>query len=70
MWLVLVTHVPARLGLVGLVAIACVMGMGVTRPHCALASNHRHRFTTWRWGMAVACLVLVSSLLKLAAGFR
>ena len=69
MWVVLMTHVPARLGLVGLVAAACVIGMGVAGLHCAVALNHRYQFTTWRWGIAVACLLLVGMLLKLAGGF-
>ena len=68
MWVVLLACAPIRLGLVGLVVTACVMAMTVARLHCAVALNHRYRFTTWRWSRVIACLLLVGLLVKIAAG--
>jgi len=37
------------------------------RLHRALWNNHRYRFTTWRWGRAVAALLVLGFAMKLAA---
>lgn len=67
MWVVLVSEAPVRSGAVGMVLMACAFAAGASRLHCAIAVNHRYRFTTWRWGRVLAGLLLFGWLLKLAA---
>jgi hypothetical protein len=43
------------------VALLC----SLSRLHRALWVNHRYRFTTWRWGRALAALLLVGAVMKL-----
>ena len=65
-WVLLFSHAPKPVGVVGpfvaAVALLCALG----RLHRALWVNHRYRFTTWRWGRAVAALLLMGMVLKLA----
>jgi hypothetical protein len=42
------------------VALLCAIG----RVHRALWTNHRYRFTTWRWGQLVGAFLLVGMILK------
>lgn len=67
LWVVLVMEAPGRAGAVGMVLIACAIGSGAVRLHCAIALNHRYRFTTWRWGRWLARLLMFGLLLKLIA---
>lgn len=60
------SHVPARVGLVGPVVFALAVVFAVARLDRALRINHRYRFTTWRWGGLAAALVLMGLILKLA----
>jgi hypothetical protein len=46
--------------------VACALFSAPGRIHRALVHNERYRFTTWRWGRAIALLVLVGVLMKLA----
>ena len=63
-WLLLFSQAPVPVGLFGpfvsAVALLCVLG----RLYRALCINHRYRFTTWRWGRAVAILIFVGAVLK------
>ena len=65
LWVIGFSHVPRPVGLVGpfvaAVALLCALG----RLHRALWANHRYRFTTWRWGRAVAVLLLIGAAMKL-----
>ena len=66
MSLLVIRHVPGSAGLVGpfLTGVAVLAAMG--RVHQALYVNHRYWFTTWRWGRAVAAMLLFGSVMKLA----
>lgn len=67
MWVVLASEAPLRTGAVGMVLMACAIAAGAVRLHRAIFANHRYRFTTWRWGRVLACLLLFGCLLRLAA---
>ena len=64
-WVLLFSHAPKPVGLVGpfvaAVALLCALG----RLHRALWVNHRYRFTTWRWGRIVGALLLIGAIMKL-----
>jgi hypothetical protein len=66
LWVLVFSHVPKPVGLIGpfvaAVALLCALG----RLHRALWVNHRYWFTTWRWGRIAAALLLMSLVLKLA----
>lgn len=66
LWVLVLGHVPARVGLVGPVVLALAFVFAVARLDRALRINHRYRFTTWRWGRIAAALVLTGLVLKLA----
>ncbi len=66
LWVLVFSHAPRPVGLVGpfvaAVALLCAWG----RLHRALWENHRYRFTTtWRWGRVAAALVLIDLVMKL-----
>jgi hypothetical protein len=65
LWVLVLSHAPKPVGLVGpcvaAVALLCALG----RLHRALWVNHRYRFTTWRWGRIAAALLLMGVVLKL-----
>jgi hypothetical protein len=65
LWVLVFSHAPKPVGLVGpfvaAVALLCALG----RLHRALRVNHRYRFTTWRWGRFAAALLLMGVVLKL-----
>ena len=63
-WLTVLSHVPARAGLAGIVLMTLAVIVGVHRLHVALWRNHRYRFTTWRWGRLIFALVLVGMAMK------
>lgn len=64
LWVLLVSHAPGPVGLVGplvsAVALLCALG----RLHRAVWVNHRYRFTTWRWGRIAAAFIVVGLVMK------
>ena len=66
LWVVMFSHLPKPVGIVGpfvaAVALLCALG----RLHRALWLNHRYWFTTWRWGQMAAALMLMGVALKLS----
>lgn len=52
-------------GLVVALAMALLIVSAARRVFTALATNHRYRFTTWRWGRVLVWLLAVGALLKL-----
>lgn len=66
LWVLVFSHAPKPIGLIGpfvaAVALLCALG----RLHRALWLNHRYWFTTWRWGWIAAALLLMGLVLKLA----
>jgi hypothetical protein len=66
LWVLLMHHLPAPVGLVGPVvnAVATLSAMGRLRR--ALWLNHRYWFTTWRWGKVAGALLLMGAVLKLS----
>lgn len=65
-WVLMIRHVPGSTGLVGPFVTAVAVLFGLERSHRAMWANHRYRFTTWRWGMVFAALVLMGEVMKLA----
>jgi hypothetical protein len=63
-WVVLINHAPAPVGLVGPFATAVALLCGLGRLHRALWVNHRYWFTTWRWGRIAAAFWLVGMVMK------
>ena len=64
LWIFLLNHVSASGGLVGAVVIAVTALVALRRLCTALWSNHRYRFTTWRWGKLLAMLLLIGWIVK------
>lgn len=64
-WIVVIMHAPFATGLAGAIVVALAVLIGARRFHRAVRSNHRYRFTTWRWGRALGMLLLLSLVLKL-----
>ncbi len=64
-WVIVFSHAPKPVGLVGpfVVAIAFLCALG--RLHRALFANHRYRFTTWRWGRVAAPLTFIGLVIRL-----
>ena len=65
LWVLVFSHAPKPVGLVGPVVIAVALLCALGRLHRALCVNNRYRFTTWRWGRFAAALLLVGAVLKL-----
>lgn len=65
LWVMVFSHVPKPIGLVGpfVAAVAILFALG--RLHRALWVNHRYWFTTWRWGRIAAALLLMGVVMKL-----
>lgn len=63
-WLAVLTHAPARTGLVGVVLMCLAVIIGMRRLRIALWHNHRYRFTTWRWGRVLIALPLLGFAIK------
>jgi hypothetical protein len=66
-WVALFRVAPAPLGVVGPLAMAVAVLCASGRLHRAIWRNHRYRFTTWHWGRLLAGLLLLGTVLKLAA---
>ena len=64
-WVLLSSHAPMPVGLVGALVVAVALLCALGRLHRALWVNHRYRFTTWRWGRIVAALMLIGAVMKL-----
>ena len=66
LWVLVFSHAPKPVGLVGpfVAAIALLCALG--RLHRALWVNHRYWFTTWRWGRIAAAMLFIGMVLKLA----
>ena len=65
MWVLLIQHAPAPLGLVGPFVSAVALLCGLNRLHRALWLNNRYRFMTWRWGRIAAAFVFVGLVMKM-----
>ena len=65
LWVIVFSHAPKPVGLVGQVVAAIALLCAIGRLHRAVWVNHRYRFTTWRWGRVAAALLLVGLVLKL-----
>lgn len=64
LWVLLVSHSPGPVGLVGplVCAVAALCALG--RLHRAVRANHHYRFTTWRWGRIAAAFIVVGLVMK------
>ena len=66
LWVIVVSHAPPAVGIVGPIVTAMAIVYGVVRLHRALWFTHRYWFTTWRWGRVVVLLLLIGAVLKMA----
>jgi hypothetical protein len=57
-------QMPYRTGVAGVVIVAACAVAALRRLRRAIRSNHRYRFTAWRWGRVVLLLVGVGLLLR------
>lgn len=64
-WVLIVRHAPASVGLVGPSILAVVALIALGRLRRALWVNHRYWFTTWRWGKVFVAIFVVGGVLKL-----
>lgn len=64
LWVLLVSHAPGPVGLVGPFVSAVALLFALGRLHRALWVNHRYRFTTWRWGRIAAAFIAVGLVMK------
>ena len=64
LWVLLFNHAPKPAGVVLPVVTAVALLCAIGRVHRALWTNHRYRFTTWRWGQLVGAFLLVGMILK------
>jgi hypothetical protein len=65
LWMLVVSHAPKPVGLVGPVVVAVALLCALGRLHRVLWINHCYRVTTGRWGRFAAALLLVGAVLKL-----
>ena len=65
LWVMVVAQAPKQAGIVGPFVAAVAVLCAVRRLGRALWSNHRYRFTTWRWGRIAAGLLLMGLVMKL-----
>lgn len=61
-----VSRLDVNVGIVGPAVIVLAILAAIRRVHRAVWMNHRYQFTTWRWGRAVAILLMLGWLLKLS----
>ena len=64
LWVLLVQHLPEPVGLVGPFVTAMAVLLGLGRLHRAMWVNQCYWFTTWRWGKAMAAMLLIGAVLK------
>lgn len=67
LWFVAIQVLPIRTGLMGTVIQAFLIMFAVRRVYLAAFRNERYRFTTWRWGVPLASLVALGTLIKVLA---
>ena len=65
LWVVVFSHAPKPVGLVGPFVAAVALLCAMRRLHRALFLNHRYRFATWRWGRVGAGLLVIGIITKL-----
>ena len=65
LWVLVFSHAPKPVGLVGPFVAAVALLCTLARLRRALWENHRYRFTTWRWGRIAAALLLMGVVLRL-----
>ena len=63
-WAMLIARAPWPVGLVGPLALAFASLLALRRLRCALWTNHRYRFTTWRWAGVASGLILLGAFLR------
>ncbi len=61
---VLLSKLPAPIGLFGPVAGGVVLLYGLSRLRQALWENHRYTFTTWRLARFAVAILVVGAMLK------
>jgi len=66
LWVLLFSHAPKPVGLIGPIVAAVALLCALGRLRRALWVNHRYSFTTWRWGRIAAALMLIGVVLKLS----
>ena len=66
LWVLLFSHAPKPVGLVGPIVAAVALLCALGRLHRALWVNHRYWFTTWRWGKVLGAMLLIGTVLKIA----
>ena len=60
-----VVHASSHpLGIVGPLFVALAVLGAARRVYRALFSNHRYRFTTWRWGRVAGAMLLIGMMLR------
>lgn len=64
LWVLLFSHAPKPIVLMGPMVVAVALLCALGRLQCALWINHRYQFTTWRWGKIGAALLLIGIVLK------
>jgi hypothetical protein len=64
-WVIVFSHAPKPVGLVGPFVMAVALLCALGRVYRALLANHRYRFTTLRWGRIAAALMLIGLVMKL-----
>ncbi len=69
-WIVLLLRAPFATGLSGAVVVALALIVAGRRLYRAVWRNERYRFTTWRWGVPVATLLLAGLIIKMAMYLR
>lgn len=67
LWAAAVIKAPLSTGLVGAVAVSFLVAIAARRTHRAVFRNERYRFTTWRWGLALAGLAAMGAATRLLA---
>lgn len=65
MWVLMFSHAPKPVGIVGPFVASVALLAASSRLHRALCLNHRYRFTAWRWGRIAAAMLLMGSVMKL-----
>ena len=65
-WIVMALHLPKPAGLMGPAIITIAALAAASRAFRALYRNERYWFTTWRWGVPVAILLVAGLVLKVA----
>lgn len=65
LWVLVFSHAPKPVGLVGPFVTVLVLLCALGRLRRALWVNHRYWFTSWRWGRIEAALLVIGLGLKL-----